>query len=80
VYPLLREVPLSGLVARAIAWIAIVATLLLSLGGPHIPGWLVSIAVGGAFALGIPAGMRQERRERDFVRWLWRKRERKQTP
>jgi hypothetical protein len=54
--------------------------LLLSLAGPHIPGWLVSIAVGAALALGIPAGMQQRRMERDFVRRLWRKRERKETP
>jgi hypothetical protein len=63
-------------VGRAIAWIAIVAVLLLALTGPHIPGWLLSIAVGGALALGTSASMKQKRMERDFVRRLWRKRER----
>jgi hypothetical protein len=63
-------------VSRAIAWIAIVAVLLLALTAPHIPGWIVGISVASALALGIPTAMKQKRRERDLVRRLWRKRER----
>lgn len=64
------------LAGRTIAWIAVVAVMLLALSGPHIPGWLLSIAVGSALALGIAASLKQKRTERDFVRRLWRKDER----
>jgi Na+/proline symporter len=61
---------------RTIAWVAIVAALLLALTGPHIPGWLLSIAIGGAFALGVPASVKQKRLEREAVRRLWQQRRR----
>ena len=60
---------------RRMAWIGIVAVLLLALSGPYVPGWLSIVAVGSALALGIPAGMKQKRMERDIVRRIWRKRE-----
>lgn len=63
-------------IGRVIAWIAIVAVLVLALTGPHIPAWLSIIAVVSALALGIPASLKQKRVERDFVRRLWRKDER----
>jgi hypothetical protein len=64
------------LLSRTIAWLAIIAVLLLALTGPHIPGWLLIIAVVSAIALGIPASMNQKRMERDAVRRLWRERPR----
>jgi hypothetical protein len=64
------------LLSRTIAWVVIVAVLLLALAGPHIPGWLLSIAVVSAIALGIPASVKQKRIEREAVRRLWRERPR----
>jgi hypothetical protein len=62
--------------ARTIAWIALVAVVLLALTGPNIPAWLLIIAIVGALALGIPAGIKQKRLERDVVRRIWRERQR----
>ena len=42
------------MLGRTIAWGAIVAALVLWLSGPFIPGWLMVVAVGAAFALGVP--------------------------
>jgi hypothetical protein len=42
------------------------------LSGPFIPAWLMVVAVGAAFALGVPASMKQKRMERDIVRAWWR--------
>jgi uncharacterized membrane protein YccC len=60
------------MVGRTIGWGAIVAALVLWLSGPFIPGWLLAIAVGAAFALGVPVSMKQKRLERDVVRAWWR--------
>jgi hypothetical protein len=62
--------------SRTLAWIAAVAILLLALTGPHVPGWLAALAVVSALALGVPAGIRQKRMERDAVRRLWSARRR----
>jgi len=56
------------MLGRRIAWIAVTATLVLWLGGPHIPGWLLAAAVLGAMLLGFLASLEQKRIERDFVR------------
>jgi hypothetical protein len=61
---------------RAVAWVAVVAVLLLALTGPRIPGWLSIIAVVSAIALGIPASMKQKRMENEALRRLWRARPR----
>ncbi len=60
------------MLGRTIAWGAIVAALVLWLSGPFIPVWLMVVAVGAAFALGVPTSMKQKRLERDFVRAWWR--------
>jgi hypothetical protein len=62
--------------ARTIAWVAIVAVVLLALTGPNIPAWLLITAVVGALALGIPASVKQKRVERDAIRRIWRERQR----
>ncbi len=56
------------MLGRTIACGAIVAALVLWLSGPFIPGWLLAVAVGAAFALGVPASVKQKRMERDFAR------------
>jgi hypothetical protein len=60
------------MLGRTIAWGATVAALVLWLSGPFIPAWLMVVGVGAAFALGVPASMKQKRLERDFVRACWR--------
>jgi len=67
----------AQLLGRTLAWIVIVAVLLLALTGPHVPAWLVSLSVAAALVLGTSAGLKQKRMERDFARRLWRKRERR---
>jgi MFS superfamily sulfate permease-like transporter len=64
------------LLIRAVAWTAVVAVLVLALTGPHIPAWLLAVAVVTAIALGIPASMKQKRIERAVVRRLWREHQR----
>jgi uncharacterized membrane protein YccC len=60
------------MLGRTIAWGAVVAALVLWLSGPVIPAWLLAVAVGAAFALGLPASVKQKRMERDIVRAWWR--------
>ena len=57
---------------RTIAWVGIVAVLILWLSGPLIPGWLLAIAVAAAIFLGVIASRKQKRMERDFMRAGWR--------
>lgn len=57
---------------RTIAWVGIVAVLILWLSGPLIPGWLLTIAVAAAIFLGVIASRKQKRMERDFMRAGWR--------
>ena len=52
---------------RTIAWVSIVAALVLWLSGPLIPGWLLAIAVAAAIFLGVIASRKQKRMERDFM-------------
>jgi hypothetical protein len=57
---------------RRIASIGLTVALVLWLGGPHIPGWLLAVAVVGSMVLGLLASLEQKRIERDFVRSRWR--------
>lgn len=61
--------------SRAIVWGTVVAAFLLALSGPHIPGWLLGVAVVIAIPWGVTASVRQKRMERDFVRRFWRGRQ-----
>lgn len=60
------------MLGRTVAWLAIVAVLLVWLSGPPVPGWFLAIAVAAAIVLGVIASTKQKRMERDFVRAWWR--------
>lgn len=58
---------------RTVLWVVVFAGLLAVIGGmTFLPGWLVAIVVMAAVPLGLRAGVRQKRMERDLVRAGWR--------